>query len=91
MMSILFLVFSVCSDEGKRHLTQKQQTVPSLKYLKHEILLSCSDCFAKFVQLNVANLFDCTPRCFAEHVGYPCLSQIVDDGIGAISILQLIH
>ena len=35
--------------------------------------------------------FDGAPRCFAERVGYTFLSQIVGSGIGAISILQLVH
>ena len=36
MMSIRFLIFSVCSGEGIRHVPHEQQTVPSLEYLKHD-------------------------------------------------------
>ena len=52
--------------------------------------LSCSECFAESVQSNVAHFFDWTPQCFAERIGCTFLFQIVDDGIGAISILQLV-
>ena len=44
----------------------------------------------KSLQIRIIQCY-CAPRCFADFVGYTFLFQIVDDGIGAKSILQLIN
>ena len=53
--------------------------------------LSCSDCFAKFVQLDVAHLFQLALSFLAEHIGCAFLFQFSDDGVVTISVLQSIN
>ena len=53
--------------------------------------LGCSDSSAKFVQLNVAHLFELALWFIAEHIGYASLFQVFDDGLVAISVSQSIN
>ena len=56
-MSIILLILSACSCEGIKTLTASAVNCSFFAMFRANRTLSCSHCFANFVQLDVAHLF----------------------------------